>query len=83
MIWCVLLFVSVLIYCGAQAYGWFAFGRHPDRPPQTWIGWLRTAGGVFASVFLTAAYGAITGTAVMVGAALLRRLRSPAESRER
>ena len=83
IIWCVILFVSALIYCGAQAYGWLALGRLPDPPLQTSIDWLRTAGGLLASAALVAVYGAIAGTGVTVAAALVRRFRSTGESQTR
>jgi uncharacterized integral membrane protein len=83
IIWCVILFVIALIYCGAQAYGWLALGRLPDPPLQTSIEWLQAAGGILVSLILVAGYSAIAGMAVVVSVAFLRLLRSRAETRTR
>jgi hypothetical protein len=70
--WCLLAIVGAIAYAAIAIVAWCKWGMPPEIP-DGWFGLLRALGGMLASLAITAVYGAITGAAVMLAGAMLRR----------
>jgi cobalamin synthase len=75
IIWCLLAIVAGILYAVISIVAWYRWQKSPEFP-DGWGAWLRDVGSCLASLVLTAAYGAITGAAIMLAAAILRRRHS-------